>query len=125
MKQVIDWFEIPTTNLERATKFYNEIFQIEMTSMHLANRLRMSMFPADPMTGPGGALCHHPEHYTPSQNGTLVYLNADPDLSVVLGRIEKAGGSILVPKTQISPDYGYMAVFFDTEGNRVALHSRG
>jgi predicted enzyme related to lactoylglutathione lyase len=124
MRQVIDWFEIPTTNLERATKFYSEIFQIEMHSMHLANRLRMSMFPSDGMSG-GGALCHHPEHYTPSQGGTLVYLNADPDLNVVLGRIEKAGGSILVPKQMISPEHGYMAVFFDTEGNRVALHSKG
>jgi uncharacterized protein len=125
MKRVIDWFEIPTTDLERAMRFYSEIFQIEMTSMHLANRLRMSMFPADPDQGPGGALCHHPEYYLPSQSGTLVYFNADPDLSVVLGRIEKAGGSILVPKQQISPEHGYMAVFFDTEGNRVALHSRG
>jgi len=30
---------------------------------------------------------------------------------------------ILVPKTQISEDYGYMAMFIDTEGNRIALHS--
>lgn len=124
MKPVIDWFEIATTDLERATRFYSEIFQIEMTSMFLANRLRMSLFPGDPQ-GPGGALCHHPEYYMPSQTGTLVYLNADPDLSVVLGRVEKAGGSILVPKQQISPEHGYMAIFFDTEGNRVALHSRG
>jgi len=125
MKQLIDWFEIATTDLERATKFYSEVFQIEMASMHLANRLRMSMFPSDGSMGGGGALCHHPEHYMPSQNGTLVYFNADPDLSAVLGRVEKAGGSILVPKQQISPEHGYMAVFFDTEGNRVALHSRG
>jgi len=50
-------------------------------------------------------------------------LNANPDVQVVLDRIEKAGGKIIVAKTQISPEYGYMAVFIDTEGNRVALHS--
>jgi predicted enzyme related to lactoylglutathione lyase len=125
MKRVIDWFEIPTTDLERAMKFYGAIFEIELTSMHLANRLRMAMFPADPDGGTSGALCHHPEYYMPSQAGTLVYFNADPDLSVVLGRVEKAGGSVLVQKQMISPEHGYMAVFFDTEGNRVALHSRG
>ena len=40
-----------------------------------------------------------------------------------MNRVEAAGGKIMVPKTQISPDYGYMAVFIDTEGNRIGLHS--
>lgn len=124
MKHAIDWFEIPTADLERACAFYEKIFEFKLQPMQLANRLRMAMFPVNPAQSVGGALCHHPEFYTPSLTGTLVYLNADPDLGVVLGRIEKAGGKILVPKTQISPDYGYMAVFIDSEGNRVALHSR-
>jgi predicted enzyme related to lactoylglutathione lyase len=53
----------------------------------------------------------------------LVYLNANPDVQRVLDKVEKAGGKIIVPKTQISPEYGYMAVIEDTEGNRVAFHS--
>jgi predicted enzyme related to lactoylglutathione lyase len=53
----------------------------------------------------------------------LVYLNANPDLQDVLDRVERAGGKIMVPKTQISPEYGYMAVIIDTEGNRIAFHS--
>lgn len=124
MKHAIDWFEIPTANLERACEFYEKIFGFKLQAMDLANGLRMAMFPVDPTQAVGGALCHHPEFYTPSQTGTLAYLNADPDLAEVLGRIEKAGGQVLVPKTQISPDYGFMAVFIDCEGNRVALHSR-
>ena len=55
--------------------------------------------------------------------GPLVYLNAEPDLAIVLGRVERAGGKVTVPKRQISPEHGYMAVFIDSEGNRVALHS--
>ncbi len=125
MKHAIDWFEIPTSNLERACAFYEKIFEFKLQPMELANRLRMAMFPVNPAESVGGALCHHPEFYSPAATGTLVYLNADPDLGSVLGRIEKAGGKIVVPKTQISPEYGFMAVFIDSEGNRVALHSRG
>jgi len=124
-KHAVDWFEIPAADLERAVAFYEAIFAFKMNTVELANRLRMAMFPVNPAETVGGALCHHPEFYRPSQSGTLVYLNADPDLAAVLGRVEKAGGKVMVPKTQISPEYGYMAVFTDSEGNRVALHSRG
>ena len=124
MKHAIDWFEIPTADLERARKFYETIFEFKMQLMELANRLRMAMFPVNPAESVGGALCNHPDFYWPSQTGTLVYLNADPDLAAVLERIPKAGGMVVVPKTQISPEYGFMAVFIDSEGNRVALHSR-
>ena len=56
-------------------------------------------------------------------DGPLVYLNGNPDVQIILDRIEPAGGQILVPKTEISPEYGHMAVFLDSEGNRIALHS--
>ena len=123
-RNAVDWFEIPAANLERAIAFYEAVFEFKLQPMELANKLRMAMFPIDPAEGVGGAICQHPEFYTPSQTGTLVYLNADPDLAQALGRVEKVGGRVLVPKTQISPEYGYMAVFIDCEGNRVALHSR-
>ena len=125
-KHAVDWFEIATADFDRAVKFYEAIFDFRMQPMNLgAGGPKMALFPVDPREAVGGALCHHAEWYKPSQSGTLVYLNADPDLAVVLGRIEKAGGKIVVPKTQISPEHGYMAVFLDSEGNRVALHSRG
>ena len=87
--------------------------------------IRMRMFPIeDPMTGIGGALALAPAFYKPSAtDGPIVYLNANPDVQRVLDKIEAAGGKIIVPKTQISPEYGHMAIFIDTEGNRVALHS--
>jgi hypothetical protein len=56
--------------------------------------------------------------------GALIYLNANPDLSVYLARVEAAGGKVTVPKTQISPEIGYRACLTDTEGNRLALHSQ-
>lgn len=124
-KHAVDWFEIATSDFDRAVKFYEAIFEFRMQPMNLGpGAPKMALFPVDPREAVGGALCHHPDWYKPSEAGTVVYLNADPDLSVVLGRIEKAGGKVVVPKTQISPEHGFMAVFRDSEGNRVALHSR-
>jgi len=82
------------------------------------------MFPLENMNGIGGALCYNREFYTPSSSGgTLVYLNGNPDLQNVLDKVVDARGTIMVPKTEISPEYGFMTIFIDTEGNRIGLHS--
>jgi predicted enzyme related to lactoylglutathione lyase len=124
MKNAISWFEIPTTDLDRAQKFYETIFEIQMIPLDSPN-IRMRMFPIeDPVTGIGGALASNPNFYKPSaEAGPMIYLNANPDVQRVLDKVKGAGGTIIVPKTLISPDHGHMAVFIDTEGNRVALHS--
>jgi predicted enzyme related to lactoylglutathione lyase len=62
-------------------------------------------------------------HKPSTTDGPLIYLNGNPDLQNILDKVEKAGGKIMVPKTEISPEYGFMAVFIDTEGNRIGLHS--
>ena len=122
-KNAISWFEIPTTDLDRAQKFYEAIFDIKMIPMDMP-QLKMRMFPVENPMNIGGALCYAPGFYKPSStDGPLIYLNANPDVQNVLDKIEAAGGKIAVPKTEISPEYGHMAVFIDSEGNRVALHS--
>ena len=124
MNNAISWFEIPTTDINRAQKFYETIFSISMIPMEMPN-IKMRMFPLDDMmNGIGGALVDSGGFHKPSMtDGPLVYLNANPDVQNVLDKIEAAGGKIMVPKTEISPEYGNMAVFIDTEGNRIALHS--
>lgn len=124
MQHAISWFEIPTTNLDRATRFYETIFGATFFAMDLPN-IQMRMFPVDDMQNSiGGALVYSGEFHQPSaSHGPLIYLNGNPDLQLVLDRVEAAGGKILVPKTEISPEYGYMGVFLDTEGNRIGLHS--
>ena len=123
MKNAISWFEIPATDLARAQKFYEAIFNFQLIPMDLPN-IKMRMFPLEDMMGVGGALCDSGGFHKPSATGgPLIYLNGNPDVQIVLDRIEKAGGKIIVPKTEISPEYGYMAAFIDTEGNRIALHS--
>src|SRR5947207_15699232 len=124
MKNALSWFEIPSTDIARAQKFYETIFGITLNPLDVAN-IKMRMFPLDDMMNEvGGAIVYNAEFYKPSATeGPLIYLNGNPDVQNILDKIEDAGGKILVPKTEISPDYGHMAVFLDTEGNRIALHS--
>ena len=124
MNNAISWFEIGTTDLARATKFYEAIFGVTLIPMDLPN-IKMRMFPLDDMmTQVGGALVDSGGFHKPSAtDGPLIYLNGNPDVQSVLDKVEVAGGKILVPKTEISPEYGYMAVMIDTEGNRIGLHS--
>src|SRR5688572_14239880 len=122
-KHAISWFEIPASNLERAQQFYETIFGFKMTKLDLPN-IKMRMFPVSDPMGVGGAVVDSGGFHKPSAtDGPLIYLNANPDVQHVLNRVEKAGGKILVPKTQISSEFGYMAVINDSEGNRIALHS--
>lgn len=122
-KNAISWFEIPTGDIDRAQKFYETILDITMIPMEMPGFV-MRMFPIEDMTGVGGALVKTPDFYQSSKtDGTLIYLNANPDVQKVLDKVEAAGGTIVVPKTEISPEYGFMGVFIDTEGNRIALHS--
>lgn len=120
MANAINWFEIPVLDYKRAEKFYNTIFGFTIQEQQMGD-YQYGFLPAD-QSGVGGAICRG-EGYKPSETGTLVYLNADGKIDEVINRIEPAGGKIVMPKTQISEDYGYMATFMDTEGNKVALHS--
>ena len=122
-KNAISWFEIPATDLDRAQKFYETILGITLTKMDFPN-IKMRMFPVDDPMGVGGAIGDRGGFHKPSAtDGPLVYLNANPDVQTVLDKVAGAGGTVIVPKSEISPEYGHIGVFIDTEGNRVALHS--
>ena len=123
MKNAISWFEIPATDLARATKFYETIFGVTLSPLDMPN-IKMRMFPIDDMMGVGGAVVDSGGFHKPSTtDGPLIYLNGNPDVQNILDKVKDAGGSIMVPKTEISPEYGNMAVIIDTEGNRIGLHS--
>jgi predicted enzyme related to lactoylglutathione lyase len=123
MKQVtVAWFEIPVHNMERAMAFYEAIFECKL-DRHQMGPFDMAWFPWDENGGgAGGSLVAFERAYTPSHEGTLVYFSSE-DVSFELGRVEKNGGKVIQGKTEISPEFGYMALFEDTEGNRMALHS--
>lgn len=123
MEHAVSWFEIPASDINRAKAFYETILDTNLIVLDMGDEFKMAMFPGDE-TSVSGALVYNESWYRPSNtHGPLVYLNANPDLQTVQDRIEAAGGTVTIPKRQISPDHGYMAVFEDSEGNRIALHS--
>lgn len=118
----VGWFEIPVKNMKRAIAFYGEVFHAKMAVQDFGDT-KMAFFPwHESADGAGGALVDAEEHYSPSHHGSLVYFSCE-DLAEELSRVKKAGGNVLQPKTEISPEHGFMGLFEDTEGNRVALHS--
>lgn len=118
----VNWIEIPVEDFDRARRFYSAIFDTELFTNAMGGK-QMAFLPMDvEARGVGGALVKA-EGYTPSNAGSKVYLAAGEDLGVVLNRVQAAGGTILEPKTRVSPEIGYVAFFQDSEGNTVGLHS--
>jgi predicted enzyme related to lactoylglutathione lyase len=123
MRNAINWFEIPVKDFSRAKTFYETILQVKIEVSPTSRKERKEgYFPSEVTSGGVGGSLVEGEGYEPSQKGTLIYLNAGDDLSVALAKVEKAGGSIILPKTSIGPN-GFIGFFIDTEGNKVAIHS--
>ena len=121
MANAINWFEIPVKNFNKAKTFYETILGATMQPME-AMGMKSAFFPADMENGSIGGCIIEGQGYEPTTKGSLIYLNGGEDLSVVLSRVEKAGGKITLPKMAIGQN-GFMAHFEDTEGNKVGLHS--
>ncbi|MGB5190718.1 VOC family protein [Robiginitalea sp.] len=123
-QNVISWVEIPVVAMDRAKQFYESVFDLEIEVQQF-NELLMGWFPyADGKPGASGSLVQHSKAYIPSDSmGPVIYF-ACADVQQVLDRVEGAGGRIVQSKTQINEAIGFMGVFRDSEGNRIALHSR-
>jgi len=121
MANAINWFEIPAKDLDRACNFYSQVLGGDVHQQEIGG-FNMGFLPMNDQEGVGGALVQG-EGYEPSDSGALVYLNGGDDLSGPLNRVVSAGGSVIMPKTKISDEIGYYALFTDTEGNKLAFHS--
>ena len=119
-RELITWFEIPSNDVSRAQKFYEYILRIKM-NYEENEHYKTAFFPIykDRI---GGSIVQGPG-YLPGGQGSKVFLNGHPDLQLILDRVEKAGGEILVPKSSIGKA-GFFAWFKDSEGNKIALHSK-
>jgi predicted enzyme related to lactoylglutathione lyase len=121
MDTSINWFEIPATDIARAANFYSTILEHEVAIQDFGE-FKMATLSNVPGALTGALMQY--QSYVPSEtHGPLIYLNAGEDLQPMLDRVEEAGGKVIMPKRQISPEVGYMAMFIDSEGNRMALHS--
>ena len=117
---IANWFEVPVKDLDRAVKFYEKVFDVKLSSEEMGG-MKMALFPfTQDAPGAAGALIKG-ESYEPSHAGTVVYFSVE-DIPETLRRINTNGGKTLMPKTAIG-QYGFIAQYEDTEGNRLALHS--
>jgi predicted enzyme related to lactoylglutathione lyase len=123
MSNPIGWVEIPVSDMKRAIAFYNEVFDFSLKVNDLGG-IQMSWLPFDPNgKGSRGALVLQKEFYKPSNKaGVLIYFSSS-DVAVTLDKVRSVGGKILSEKKLIAPDIGYMGLFIDSEGNRIAVHS--
>lgn len=117
----LNWFEVPALDIDRSKKFYETIFDLTMEPNDMGDA-RMAFFPWEAGSGKAtGAVVQSPNH-KPSTEGTIVYLNANPNMDNVMARVEAAGGKILQPKMSIG-EHGNIAFIMDTEGNNIGIHS--
>ncbi|MGE5393461.1 MAG: VOC family protein [Candidatus Saccharibacteria bacterium] len=122
MVNSINWFEIPVLNFDRAKEFYSRLYNYEMTETP-RNGLRIGLLPIDDQSkGVGGAIVQGTDYF-PSALGARIYLNGGDDLQHILDRVISAGGEVIQHKTKISDEIGFFAIFEDTEGNHISLHS--
>ena len=120
MSSVINWFDIPATDLDRAARFYETVLAISLIRENMLGA-RMAIFPAKPGEATGAIIAR--DGVTPGTSGSTIYLKAGADLSSALGRVPAAGGKVLHPKTFIKEGWGYFAIILDSEGNSVGLQS--
>lgn len=121
MNSVINWFEIPVHDLDRAVAFYEPVMAVSLRREKMAGA-ELAVFPhEDP--APGGALIKF-EHFAPAGQGCILYLNTT-DLAATLERVDKAGGQCVFGPQELSEGIGAIALFVDSEGNRIGLHQPG
>jgi predicted enzyme related to lactoylglutathione lyase len=120
MTHLSNWVEIPARDLERASKFYAQVLGEPLQPMELGGN-RYALFPSKDKFN-CGALAQG-DGYEPGVQGPLVYLDGGTDLDAKVGRIAAAGGTVILPKTYLGPEAGHIALFLDTEGNKIGLQT--
>lgn len=120
MKSYISIFEIPATDISRAVDFYQAILDINIEKMEFPE-MQMGIFPYEGQMVTGVIM--KAEGYKPSADGVTIYLNGGNNLQIILDKVEKNGGKIIVPKSLHADESGYYAIFIDSEGNKIGLHS--
>ncbi|MEL6535455.1 MAG: VOC family protein [Bacteroidota bacterium] len=120
MQTFVSIFEIPATDLSRAISFYQAVLDIKIEQLEFPG-MAMGLFPYEGQMVTG--IISQGEDFVPSANGVTLYLNAGDNLQVALDKVEPNGGKILVPKTPHADESGFFALFLDSEGNKMGLHS--
>lgn len=119
MANQIVWVDIPVKDLDRAIRFYSVVLGGTVKKEEFPG-MAIGILPHE--DGEVGGCLYKKEGEEPSNQGPLLYLNANGRLDQAVAAVQSNGGKVLVPKHSIGP-YGSRAIVLDGEGNRVALHS--
>lgn len=122
-RNAVNWFEIPVADLDRAQRFYEALLEASLDRREMGPDTTLAVFPYERGAGVGGCLFAGPHAPVPSDDGTVVYLDASPSLDAVLARVAAVGGRVVVPRTELPGGMGAFAQIVDSEGNRVGLHA--
>jgi len=120
MNSYIAIFEIPATDMERAINFYQAVMDVSIDHVSMPE-MEIGVLPYEDQAVAGVIM--KGEGCEPSSGGVTIYLNAGDDLQVMLDRVEANNGQILMPKTPHADEMGFFALFLDSEGNKIGLHS--
>jgi len=119
------WTDIPVTNLDRAIKFYSAVLAKEVRKLS-EGRMEYGLLPHEEQNA-SGCLCIRGDSggvdNRPSANGPLIYLSVEGRLDEAVEAARANGGKVLRARQQIG-EHGFRAVVIDSEGNRIALHSK-
>jgi predicted enzyme related to lactoylglutathione lyase len=121
MKHLVNWIEIPVVDMDRAVKFYSNVFGGAAFHKLSIGEFDYALFPCDDKFNCGALV--KSEFSKPSQDGVTIYLDGGNDLSIILERVEKAGGVVIIEKTHISAEAGFIGLFIDSEGNKIGLQN--
>lgn len=120
MKSIVPIFEIPALDISRAVTFYETVLGLQIERIDMPE-MKMGIFTNEDEITYGSIV--EGDGYVPSDSGVTVYLDAGDDLQHALDKIESAGGEVIVPKTPHADESGFFALFKDSEGNKLGLHS--
>ena len=120
MESYLSIFEIPATDMSRAVKFYQTILDVDIEQIEMPD-MEIGVLPYEGQMVTGVIM--KGEGCNPSADGVTIYLNGGDNLQVILDRVQASNGKIMIPKTPHADEIGFFAIFLDSEGNKIGLHS--
>lgn len=122
----ISWFEMPADDVARVSEFYSQVFGWATPSMGYDATFALTV-KADESGNPtevGGINGGFHKRQGASDAGPVINIHVD-DIDAKLAAVEKAGGRVVQPRTDVG-EYGLsMALFSDTEGNTMGMYNYG
>lgn len=122
----VSWFEIPADDIARVGKFYSTVFGWATPPMGNDATFALTVA-ADENGNPteaGGINGGFHKRQGASDSGPVINIHVE-NIDKCLKEVEKAGGRIIQPRTEVG-EYGLsMALFCDSEGNIMGIYNYG